>query len=49
LLGLAVLGARHVPTHGEKSLAVDRACTAGRIVLLYGYLVFCFWCYCFVG
>ena len=49
LLGLAVLGARRVPTHGEKSLAVDRACAAGRIVLLYGYLVFCFWCYCFVG
>jgi hypothetical protein len=49
LLGLAVILARKDPVHSESELAVDRTFAVGRVVLLYLYLVLCFWCYCYVG
>ena len=51
LISLTVIFMRRTSVSGNdgNDMAVDRMCAVGRIVLLYLYLVFCFWCYCYVG
>ncbi len=29
--------------------AADRRLLAGRVIIFYAFLVFCFWCYCYIG